>query len=62
MEIALNIWLAFNIVFGCWSARNWVIWLYTVVRGLSFTQSMSGEMLDLSILTSVVAYYMTVIV
>ncbi len=59
MEIIQNLWLAFNIIFGLWSARNWVIYVYAKVIGAKFNQSSSGRMLDLAIPTSCLAFYLT---
>jgi len=59
MEIIQNFWLAFNIIFGLWSARNWLLYIYAKLMGARFTQGEYGRLLDLLIPTSCLAYYLT---
>lgn len=60
MEILMNVWLALNVVFGLWSARNWIIYLYAVFTNATFKQSDVGKALDLLIVSSIMAYWITV--
>lgn len=59
MEIIQNIWLALNIVFGLWSARNWTIFTYCVLFGGRIHQAQLGKLLDLVVPASILAYYLT---
>lgn len=59
MEIIQNIWLALNIVFGVWSSRNWMVYFYAKLKNKTFNQSSLGQILDLLILTSCLAYILT---
>lgn len=59
MEIAQNVWLALNIIFGLWSGYNWFLWLIAVFTGATYRQSQLGAMLDLIIPSSCLAYYLT---
>lgn len=59
-EILMNIWLALNIVFGLWSARNWLIYFAGVVSGRGCSQNQLGAILDLIIPASCLAYYFSI--
>lgn len=59
MEILQNIWLALNIVFGLWSFRNWLIYFIAMITNKNFRQSSTGQILDLLIPASCLAYYLT---
>lgn len=59
-EILMNIWLALNIVFGMWSARNWLVYFWSIVSGSKYNQSDLGTILDLLIPASCLAYYFSV--
>ncbi len=59
MEIIQNIWLALNIVFGLWSARNWLYWSIATLFDKRYNQSSAGVILDLVIPLSCLAYYLT---
>lgn len=58
--VLMNIWLAFNIIFGLWSARNWCLWLIGVFSNRTYRQNTLGQMLDLVIPVSILAYWLTV--
>lgn len=60
MEIAMNVWLSFNIVFGLWSLRNWIGWVCALMSGKQVNQNTLGVMMDLVIPASILAYIMTV--
>jgi hypothetical protein len=60
MEIVLNIWLAFNIVFGLWSSRNWAVWLWAGLTDRNFKQSQTGKMIDLLVLVSILGYWLQI--
>lgn len=55
MEHLFWVWLAFNIVFGMWSARNWLYWLCGALTNKTFIQSDLGRVLDLITLVSVLS-------
>lgn len=59
MEIIQNIWLALNIVFGLWSARNWSVKFFALLSGERYQQNQIGGFLDLIIPSSILAYYFT---
>lgn len=59
MEIVYNVWLAFNIVFGLWSGRNWLIYFYCGLTGNKFSQSDGGKVLDLLAVVSVLSFLFT---
>lgn len=59
MEIVYNVWLAFNVVFGLWSSRNWLIYFYCGLTGKVFSQSDAGKMLDLLAVASVLSFLFT---
>lgn len=59
MDILQNIWLALNIVFGVWSARNWLVYFYGKLSGRKVLQSELGRLVDLTILSSILAYWFT---
>ena len=58
--ILMNLWLAFNIIFGIWSARNWLLWALGVFLNKSYNQSNIGQMLDLIIPVSILTYWFTI--
>jgi hypothetical protein len=59
-EVLMNVWLAFNIVFGLWSGRNFAIRFWTLITNDRYQQSDLGKILDLLVLVSILAYYFTV--
>ena len=60
MEILMNLWLAFNIVFGIWTARNVSIRVIASISRRGFIQSDLGKFLDLMVLVSVLAYVFSI--
>lgn len=56
-EVLMNVWLAFNIVFGLWSARNLAIRFWSFATNYKYLQSDMGRFLDLLVLVSLLAYY-----
>lgn len=61
IELLMNIWLALNIVFGIWSARNWLaFFIYCFSSGSRFNETNLEKYLDLVIPASCLAYYFTV--
>lgn len=59
MEIIYNVWLAFNIVFGLWSSRNWLIYFYCSLSGNISSQSDAWKILDLLTVVSVLSFLFT---
>lgn len=59
MEIVYNIWLAFNIVFGIWSTKNWIKWVYAKFADLIYNQSQTGKMIDLFVMVSILSFVFT---
>lgn len=59
MEIYMTAWLAFNVVFGLFTLRNRLVYVYAILTNKAFIQSDLGRMLDLFVLTSIVAYILT---
>lgn len=59
MELVYNVWLAFNIVFGLWSSRNWLLWAYAMLSGHKFRQAEFGKILDLFVLISILSFMFT---
>lgn len=60
IQIAMNTWLAFNVIFGLWSARNWLMFFYAAGSGRKFKQSDLGKILDMLILVSIASQCITV--
>lgn len=57
-EILMNVWLAFNIVFGLWTGRNNIlVRLWAAITNDKYLQNDLGKLLDLLVLVSVLAYY-----
>lgn len=59
MIIAMNIWLALNIVFGLWTARNIFVRVWSIVLGGKYSQHDLGKILDMVVISSVIAYCLT---
>jgi hypothetical protein len=59
MEIIYNVWLAFNIIFGLWSSRNWLIYLYACCANRKYNQSSMGTLFDLIVPVSVLSFLFT---
>ena len=53
-------WFAFNVVFGLWSAKNWITWGVAFFGGHTFHQNTAGKLLDLVIASSCLAQYLIV--
>jgi len=58
MENLMLIWLAFNIVFGLWAARNWLVYFTAFFTGGRYTQNSLGRILTLLATTSCLAQYL----
>ena len=59
MIIAMNIWLALNIVFGLWTTRNIFMRVWSILVGRKCSQSDLGKILDMTVISSVIAYCLT---
>lgn len=59
MIIAMNMWLALNIVFGIWTTRNIFVRVYSILVGGKYSQSDLGKILDMVVISSVIAYCLT---
>lgn len=61
MEILMNLWFSFNVVFGVWSAKNWFVYLYaSITSKYKFSQNQLGKMLDLIVLVSILTYFLSI--
>jgi hypothetical protein len=60
MEILMNLWLAFNVVFGLWTAKNISVRVRAFVSRKGYTQSDLGKFLDLIVMVSILAYVFSV--
>jgi hypothetical protein len=60
MEILMNLWLAFNIVFGIWTAKNVSLRAVAFILRKGYTQSDLGKFLDLIVMVSILAYVFSV--
>lgn len=61
MEILMNFWLAFNIVFGIFSGFNWLMFIFTCFSDrYKFNQNQLGQLLDLITPVSILAYWFSV--
>ena len=60
MEILMNVWLAFNVVFGLFTGKNLLIKVWSVIDGGTYIQSELGNFLDMLVLVSILAYYFSV--
>lgn len=60
MEILMNLWLAFNIVFGLWTGRNLGVRVVAFLKNKAYVQNDLGKTLDLLVLVSILAHYFTV--
>lgn len=59
MEILVNVWIAFNTIFGLWTARNLVVRVWSVVTCRKYLQSSSGKIIDLFVLVSCLSFWLT---
>lgn len=60
MEVLMNLWLAFNVVFGLWTVKNMSVRVRAFVSRKGYTQSDLGEFLDLMIVVSVLTYVFSI--
>ena len=60
MSELMVVWFSFNVVFGLWSARNWLLWLVAEFTGGYYSQSTAGKLLDLVTLVSCISQYLIV--
>lgn len=56
MSILINLWIAFNIIFGLFTSRNVVVYLYAATTNRSYRQSELGYILDMVVMSSCLAY------
>lgn len=57
MEHLFLVWFAFNIVFGMWSARNWLLAFWAACTNRTLIQSSLGRILDLIIPVSILTMF-----
>lgn len=60
METLMNLWFAFNLVFGLNTGRNYGIAIWAWLRDKQYQQSNFGRLLDLVVLVSLLTYDLTV--
>jgi hypothetical protein len=60
MEVLMNLWLAFNVVFGLWTGKNLLVRLTAFITHRKFIQAELGKFIDLFVLVSILAYYFSV--
>lgn len=60
MELVMNVWLAFNTVFGLFTAKNLIVRVCTFFNRGKYHQNDLGKFLDMVVLTSILAYYLSV--
>ena len=60
MEILMNIWVVFNLVFGLFTLKNYLKVLWGILKNRGYTQSDLGKLLDMVVLVSILSYILTV--
>lgn len=55
-NLMMNLWIAFNVIFGLFTLRNFVIRLYATVNRRAYRQSELGYILDMVVMSSCLAF------
>jgi hypothetical protein len=60
MTDLMYVWLAFNIVFGCFTFNNFRIWVWAKISMRHYSQNDLGRMLDYFIIVSCLSQYLII--
>lgn len=56
IDLLMAVWFSFNIVFGLWTAKNYLTYMRAKLTDRSYSQSTFGMLLDLVVLTSILTF------